>query len=224
MLLLAAVLLGFLQASEPVLVSQTLKPADPGKVQQESGVRENKQDAEARAKKKIHELIDALKRSVNGKARVQNHCLTQGQEVQILENTEISGVADCKVTFITTKTTISNDDRKEIDFTLSVDLAELTMPVSVQPQNFAQCKSVSGNVVQVMSRARPGKVVRVVRQMNSQPANGKLAADAPQTSITRTDLSFFFPSAPAAKEAARTLERAIKACGGKEFPDEDDLP
>jgi hypothetical protein len=34
----------------------------------------------------------------------------------------------------------------------------------------------------------------------------------------------FFADPAAAKHAAKALDRAIKACGGREWPDEDDLP
>jgi hypothetical protein len=37
-------------------------------------------------------------------------------------------------------------------------------------------------------------------------------------------LSFFFSDEAKAKKAARSLDRAVRSCGGKEWPDEDDLP
>jgi hypothetical protein len=72
-----------------------------------------------------------------------------------------------------------------------------------------------------MSRTGPGKSLHAVRR--SSPPNTVENAEA---QIRRHDLSFFFPDEAKTKKAARALEQeqAVRRCGGKEWPDEDDLP
>ena len=102
-------------------------------------------------------------------------------------------------------------------FTLYANLAELTTPTSVQPL-ISPCKPVDGPILKVMSRTEPGKTLRSMRRLNVQSFPGT------EEQSIRRDLSFFFSDAAAANKAARALDRAIEACGGKEWPDEDDLP
>ena len=103
-----------------------------------------------------------------------------------------------------------------MEFTLSANLADLTTPASVQTQTFSQCKPIDGAVLKVMSRAAPGKMVQVTRRENK--------VEATQTESRRGDLSFFFPNLAAAQRAARLMDQVVSSCGGKEWPDEDDLP
>jgi hypothetical protein len=166
----------------------------------------------------IIKTIENLRDSVNGKTVVRTRCNSQNREAEVEERTEIVDVSDCNLTVRTRKITTSGPDRRELEFTIYANLAELTTPVSVQPQTFAQCKSVDGPVVKVMSRTKPGKSLRATRR--SRSANTTENADQ----IQRNDLSFFFPDDAKAKKAARALDQAVRHCGGKEWPDEDDLP
>ena len=104
--------------------------------------------------------------------------------------------------------------------TLYADLADLTTPASVEPQTFSQCTGVDGPVlIRAMSRTGPRQSLHAVRR--SSPPNTVENAEA---QIRRHDLSFFFPDEAKTKKAARALEQAVRRCGGKEWPDEDDLP
>lgn len=169
----------------------------------------------------IAERTEELRQAVNGKAAVRTRCNSQNHEVEVEETTEIVDVSGCNLTVRTRKITTSGSDnsRRELEFTLYANLAELTTPASVQPQTFSQCKNVDGPVFKVMSRTEPGKPLRAVR--HSSPSKPTENAEA---QIRRHDLSFFFPDEAKAKKAARALDRAVRGCGGKEWPDEDDLP
>lgn len=172
----------------------------------------------------LDEITNQLKRSVNGKAVVHNQCQRQGRAVLVEEGTEITEVSGCKATFKTRKTSTSPEGRRVLEFTMYVNLAELTTPPSVEPQAFAQCQPTDGSVLRVVSQAQPGKKIRTTRRATSESANGIPNADQPEQEISRKDLSLFFPDAAAARKAARALDHAVKRCGGKEWPDEDDLP
>lgn len=216
---LAVVILGFSFMTSPTLISRTAVAA-----YQERADADRDRPGKPADKKTIGEVTEQLKRSVNGKAMVRNQCLSQGNEVQVEESTEISATDGCNVIFKTRKAMLSQDDRHELEFTLYANLTELTTPASVEPQNSSQCKPVGGAVLKVMGRAEPGKVVRVTRKATFHPANENKTADEPESQTTRNDVSFFFSDAVAAKKAAGILDRAVKLCGGKEWPDEDDLP
>ena len=161
--------------------------------------------------------------AVNGRASVRNRC-TQGKEIEIEETTEVVERDRCKIVLKTTKTTHdkdspkdSADSRQTIEFTINADLSALTTPVLVETQRFAQCDAGGSAVLKVSSRSDPKQPIRVVRR--SPPATKEDGIKQ-----TRRDLSLFFVDPKAAKRAADALERAVKACGGKEWPDEDDLP
>lgn len=172
----------------------------------------------------LAEITNQLKQSVDGKAVVHNQCQSQGHAVQVEEGTEITEVSGCKVTFKTRKTSTSPDGRRVVEFTMYANLAELTIPASVEQQAFAQCQATAGAVLRVVSQAQPGKKIRTVRRATSELANGSRKPDEPEQEIARKDLSLFFPNSVAAKKAAHALDHAVKRCGGKEWPDEDDLP
>jgi uncharacterized membrane protein len=171
----------------------------------------------------IAERIEELRQSVNSKAAARTRCASQGHEDEVEEMTEIVDVSGCNLTVRTRKITTSKistpgTGQREVEFTIYANLADLTTPASVQPQTFVQCKSVDGPVLKVMSRTAPGKSLRAVRR--SSPPNTSENAEQ----IRRNDLSFFFSDEAKAKKAARALDRAVRSCGGKEWPDEDDLP
>jgi hypothetical protein len=172
----------------------------------------------------LAEITNQLKQSVDGKAVVHNQCESQGHAVQVEEGTEITEVGGCKVTFKTRKTSTSPDGQRVLEFTMHANLAELTMPASVEPQTFAQCQATDGAVLRVVSQAQPGKKIRTTRRATSQLANGTQKVDEPEQEIARKDLSLFFQDPVAAKKAARALDHAVRRCGGTEWPDEDDLP
>lgn len=170
---------------------------------------------------KLAELTERLQRLVNGTAVVKNQCQVQGQElqgqeVQVEESSQISDISGCKVILTTRKTTAFAAGPRLVEFTLAANLADLTIPASVQKQTFSRCKPVDGAVVKVMSRAAPGKTVRVTRRENK--------VQATETETVRGDLSFFFPNLAAAQRAARLMDQVVRSCGGTEWPDEDDLP
>ena len=215
---LAIVILGFSLMTSQMLSSQTVVAA-----YQERADEDRDRHGKPADQKTIGEVTEQLKRSVNGRAVVRNLCLSRDNEVQVEESTEISETNGCNVTFKTRKATISQDGRHEVEFTLYPDLTELTTPLSVQPQDSSQCKPVGGAVrLKVMSRAQPGKLVWVTRKARFHGANEKSSVDEPESQTTRNDVSFFFPDMAAAKKAARLLDLAVKLCGGKEWPDEDD--
>lgn len=216
---LAIVILGFSLMTSQTLFSQTAVAAH-----QERADEDRDRPGKPADKKTIGEATEQLRRSVNDKANVRNHCLSQGKDAQIDESTEISEISRCRVTFKTRKTTLSQDGHRELEFILYADLAELTTPTLIQTQSSSQCKTVGGALLKVMSRVEPGKVVRVTRKATFHSPNEKSSVDEPETQTTRNDVSFFFPDMAAAKKAARILDRAVKLCGGREWPDEDDLP
>jgi hypothetical protein len=182
----------------------------------------DRQHAVARSNRPtIAEPTEELRQSVNGKAVVRTRCTFQDHELEIEEVTKIIDVSGCNMTVQTRKITTSGNanERRELEFTLYTNLAELTTPASVQPQTFSQCKSVDGPVLKVMSRTEPGKSLRAVRRSSSPNT-----LENAETQIRRNDLSLFFPDKAKAKKAARALDQAVRRCGGKEWPDEDDLP
>jgi len=181
------------------------------------------------SKQNIAGATERLSRSVNGRAMVRNVCQSKGSDIQVEERTEITQTSGCDLVFKTRKTTSLPDGQQEVEFTLYVHLADLTTPSSVEPQSFSQCKTTQGAVLKVMSRVQPGKVLRATRRSSFIPSAGgtelrSSKPEEPETATTRSDLSFFFSDAVSAAKAARALERAVKVCGGKEWPDEDDLP
>jgi len=213
--LLAALLFGsfFLHAQAPVA---------PG--HQEDGDAERQQTHAPANKQSLAEVMARLKRSVNGKATVRNQCHSQGKDFEVDESTEIAEISGCKVIFKTRKTTISPEGRREVEFSLDADLADLTTPPSVDAQSFSQCKPVEGAVLKVMSRAQPGKAVRTTRQLISGSTSGPSKSGEVEAQPPRRDISLFFSDPVTARRAARALDQALKMCGGKEWPDEDDLP
>jgi hypothetical protein len=214
--LLAALLFG------SVLVHAQTSPPVPA--HQEDRDAEHQQTHPPANKQTLAEVMARLKRSLNGKAMVRNQCLFQGKDFEVDESTEIAEISGCKVIFKTRKTTISPEGRREVEFTLDADLADLTTPPSVDPQSFSQCKPIEGAVLKVMSRAQPGKAVRTTRQSTSGSTSGTSKTGEAEAQPPRRDISLFFPDPVTAKRAARALDQALKLCGGKEWPDEDDLP
>ena len=165
----------------------------------------------------------AFEQAVNGKAIVRNRCRAQGKDSEIEETVEVIQTDGCKIVLRARKTTRPGDvtpaTKQEIEFTLYADLSELTTPVLVETQKFGQCESTGAAVLKVSTRSEPGKSMHVVRR--SQEIG---AAHDPGVKQTRRDLSLFFSVPAAAEKARKALERAVKSCGGKEWPDEDDLP
>ena len=176
------------------------------------------------SKQNIAGATERLSRSVNGRAMVRNVCQSKGSDIQVEERTEITQTSGCDLVFKTRKTTFLPDGQQGVEFKLYVHLADLTTPSSVEPQSFSQCKTTQGAVLKVMSRVQPGKVLRATRRSSFIPSAGSSKPEEPEAPTTRSDLSFFFSDAASAAKAARALERAVKVCGGREWPDEDDLP
>ena len=177
--------------------------------------------ASARA---ISVATSEFQKAVNGKASVRNRCQVQGKQSEIDENSEIVETDRCKLVVKTVKTThpdvspnaSSSTRQQSVEFTIHADLSQLTTPILVEPQKFAQCDAGAG-VLRVSSRSEPKQSMQVIRRSQAdKPGEGEKQ--------TRKDLSLFFGDPKAAKKAADALDRAIKACGGKEWPDEDDLP
>ena len=178
--------------------------------------------ASARA---ISAATSEVQKAVNGKASVRNRCHVQRGESEIEENSEIIEADHCKLVVKTTKTTHAGDTANEsssnpqqsVEFMIYADLSELTTPVLVEPQKFAQCDAGGAGVLKVSSRSDPKQPMKVIRRSETtKPGEGEKQ--------TRKDLSLFFADPKAAKKAADALDRAVRACGGKQWPDEDDLP
>jgi hypothetical protein len=190
-----------------------------------------------------------FEKAVNGNAMVRNRCRVQGKDIEIEETAEVIARDSCKLVVRMRKKTRAADiqpaghraegERKsstdpqpadgqespaewqqETEFTVYADSSELTTPVLVEKQKFAQCEAGGAGVLKVISRSEPGKTLQVIRRSHS---NGGPQADQ-EVKQTRRDLSLFFSSPGEAKKARKALERTVKLCGGKEWPDEDDLP
>ena len=145
----------------PLLNSQILLRVAPN---QQSTETDRDKTAPPAGKRTLDEIMNLLKRSVNGKAVVHNQCQSQGHAVQVEEGTEITEVSGCKATFKTRKTSTSPDGRRILEFTMYVNLADLTTPPSVEPQAFPQCQATGGGVLRVASQAQPGKKIRTTRR------------------------------------------------------------
>jgi hypothetical protein len=219
--LLMAVLFGFFLVEPQIVVSQNSL-----QVVQERGEAARDKTGRIADKRRISDATERLRQTVNGKALVRNHCQSKGRDFRVEESTEIVQISGCNLVLTTRKTTTSQDGQRELEFTVRADLADLTTPSSVEPQNFSQCKPVEGAVLKVMSRAQPGKALQASRRLNSESASAtsKVKVEEPEIQTSRSDLSFFFPDPVTARKAARALDQALKVCGGKEWPDEDDLP
>jgi hypothetical protein len=168
----------------------------------------------------IFNATERLKRAVNGNSVVKNRCEFQGHTIQVEESTEITKTDGCNLIVKTVKTTSPGEGKPQLRFIMHANLADLSTPASVEPQKFSQCKSDQGTLLKVMSRAQPGKSIPTSRSSTSQPSTGSEDQEAP----ARKDLSLFFSDAAIARRAARALDRAVAICGGKEWPDDDDLP
>lgn len=188
-----------------------------------------------------------FERAVNGRAIVRNRCRVQRIDSEIEETTEVIKTDGCKLILRTRKVTRAADDQalnrpseaqkkssadhpasvgqesdtqQEVEFVMYVDLSELTTPVFVERQKFGQCEAGGTGVLKVSSRSAPGKAMPVIRRSNANRA----AKDGAELKQTRRDLSLFFSAPAAAEKARKALERAVRSCGGNEWPDEDDLP
>ena len=171
----------------------------------------------------ISKATERLKRVVNGNSVVKNQCEVQGHSVEVEEKTEIAQMDGCTLIVKTVKTTNPGAERRELHFTLYANLADLSTPASVEPLSFSQCRPVQGELVRVMSRTQPGKIIRTTQNSTSQPRDGQPHTEQKE-SPDRKDLIFFFSDTAVARRAAGALDLAIALCGGKEWPDEDDLP
>lgn len=191
---------------------------------QERGEADRGNEGKPADKQSIAEATERLRRSVNGKAIVHNCHQSKGHDVKVEEGSEITQITGCDLILKTRKTTTLPDGPRELEFTLYAHLADLTTPASVEPQSFSECKPATGAILKVMSRAQPGKTVRATRRLISDPGSGGSKSEQTETQTTRSDLSFFFSDPAIARNAARALDQALKVCGGKEWPDEDDLP
>jgi hypothetical protein len=166
-----------------------------------------------------------LEKAVNGNAIVRNRCQFQGKDVEIEETAEIVDRDGCKVVMTARKVTRAAagppaGGDQEIEFTVYADFSELTTPVLLETQKFGQCEAGGAGMLKVSSRSEPGKTMRVIRRSE---ANGT-SKEHSEVKQTRRDLSLFFSTPAAAEKARKALERAVESCGGKEWPDEDDLP
>ncbi len=190
-------------------------------------IQERKEAERPESKKRnaqsISKAIEQLKRAVNGNSVVRNQCDTQGHTVEIEEKTEIAQVDGCNMIVKTVKTTNAEADGRELHFTLHANLADLSTPASVEPLSFSHCKPMEGSLVKVMSRTQPGKIIGMAQNSTSQPRDGQAHTEQKEMP-GRKDLSFFFSDNAVARKAAGALDRAVALCGGKEWPDEDDLP
>jgi hypothetical protein len=197
--------------------------------------------------KEILAITGVFERAVNGNATVRNRCRVQHTETEIEETTEVIKRDGCKLVLKTRKVTRATDDQAlgqppdgpkkssgeppplvgqksdaqpEIEFTIYADLSQLTTPVLLEKQSFGQCEAGGAGVLRVSSRSAPGAALPVIRRSDKSGATGDGAA----VKQTRRDLSLFFSARATAEKARRALERAVQSCGGKEWPDEDDLP
>ena len=218
---LLAVLFGLSLGVPQTVVSQDFLRVEP---YQERGEAEPERPGKPADKQTIADAMERLRRSVNGKAIVHNCHQSKGHDVKVEEGSEITQITGCDLILKTRKMTTLQDGPRELEFTLYAHLADLTTPASVEPQSFSECKPATGAILKVMSRAQPGKTVRATRRLISDPGSGASKSEQSKTQTTRSDLSFFFSDAVAAQKAARALDQALKVCGGKEWPDEDDLP
>jgi hypothetical protein len=163
-----------------------------------------------------------LQKAVNGKASVRNRCHTQDKEIEIEETAEVVERDGCKIVLRMKKMTRPNaqidsgDSQQTLEFVVYADLSNLTTPVLIEKQRFAQCDSSALDVLKVSSRTDPKQPIQIVRHSLTTKDQG--------SKQTRKDLSLFFSDAKLAKQVADALDRAVRACGGKEWPDEDDLP
>jgi hypothetical protein len=193
-----------------------------------SGERQEREERERRPanSETISGATREFQQAVNGKASVRNLCHSQGKDSEIEETAEVVETDRCKVVVKARKTTHagnaqgnSTDRQQRVEFTVYADLSELTTPILVEPQKFAQCDAGGDGVLRVSSRSDPKKPIRVVRRSPNDPTKPDEG-----TKQTRRDLSLFFADPASARRAASALDRAVKACGGREWPDEDDLP
>lgn len=185
----------------------------------------------------ISAAMAKFEKAVNGNAIVRNRCQFQGKDVEIEETAEIVEKDGCKLVVRARKVTRapkksltdhqSGDDKEqsagedqEIEFTVYADLSELTTPALLETQKFRQCEAGGAGVLKVSSRSEPGKIMQVIRRSET---NGT-SKEHPEVKQTRRDLSLFFSAPAAAEKARKALDRAVESCGGKEWPDEDDLP
>lgn len=208
-----------LSAQAPDLALHAVARVDTGKAQEERVEKE-----ETRKPLSTQRILSATRdfqAAVNGKALVRNRCRLQGKDVEIEETSEVVEANKCELVVKTVKTTRAPGNPKDtqpvVQFLIHANLADLTTPVLVETQRFAQCDATGAAVLKVSSRSDPKKPVQVTR-----------SSDAPKSlesaKQTRRDLSLFFADPAAAKNAAHALDGAVKACGGKEWPEEDDLP
>lgn len=174
--------------------------------------------------REVRELMAQLEKSVDGEATVHNVCHVQAQDVDVEESTGVTELRVCKLTFTTRKISTGQSGRREVDFAIYADLAELTTPAVVEARTFPQCEPVKGSVTKLTARAMPGKKLRVLRRTMTEAMGGDGKKVEPEAEISRGDMSFFFSDPVAARKAANALDRAVRACGGTEWPDEDDLP
>jgi len=197
----------------------------------------------------VLEATGKFEKAVNGSALVRNRCRFQGRDIEIEETAEVIERDGCKLVVRARKVTRAavppaaggpaeaekktSTDRqpadsnehsakgdKGIEFMVYGDLSELTTPVLVEKEKFGQCEAGGAGVLKVSSRSEPGKAMHVIRRSE---ANGTIK-EHDGVKQTRRDLSLFFSVPAAAEKARKALELAVISCGGKQWPDEDDLP
>lgn len=72
----------------------------------------------------------------------------------------------------TVKTSSPSEGRRELRFIIYANLADLSTPASVEPLSFSQCRPVQGELVRVMSRTQPGKIIRTAQNSTSLTRDG----------------------------------------------------
>jgi len=193
-------------------------PVSTQETTEKEGERERHKPASSQA---VRRAIEGLRQAVNGRSAVRNRCQAHEREVEVEESSEILEATGCSIIVKTVKK--AGPESEVLSFTLRANLLDLTTPASVEPLHLANCRPEAGTLVQLVSRAKPGKSIRTTRVASgTQPAANQPVPEG--EAPARRSLTFFFPNAELAQKAAKALNRAVAVCGGEEWPDEDDLP